>query len=92
MIFCEKFENKFFLDKSSKTCNIDEGDFNNCKLDYLINAEDDSRCTSVMYCQKTTEDNECLEYERYYLLNMNTMTCELNYAIEEEKDKFYIIV
>ena len=100
---CERCKDDYYLSRKDYLChsNKEEGPFYKCAYsdsreevctqcidDYYLGYWDD-KCTTIEGCDRSENENKCLECNEYYALNMKDNRCYRNYEIIDESKKFY---
>ena len=99
--YCDSCKNGFYLNRSDHLCysNEEKNEFYKCAIlsesGYCVECADeyytdgDNKCTKIEGCQKSENENKCLECNEYYCLDLKTGKCEYNYYIEDENKLIY---
>ena len=101
--WCSKCKNDYYLNQTEFLCrsNSDPNYFYKCAkthsginmcaecvkgyyLGYL-----DHKCSLIQGCEKSENENKCLECNQYYCLDLKNGNCVPNFKIEDENKKFY---
>ena len=100
---CEKCKDDFYLDKKDNICksNKEKGPFYKCAFsdsngeicrqcidNYYLGFSDDI-CTLIEGCDRSENENKCLECDYDYVLNLKDNRCYPNDVIEDEEYKYY---
>ena len=100
---CERCKDDFYLSRKDYLCysNSAEGPFYKCAYtdskeevctqcidDYYLGYWDD-KCTTIEGCDRSENENKCLECDEYYALNMKDNRCYPNDEINDESQKYY---
>ena len=59
-----------------------------CVKGYYLGRKD-HKCSKIEGCERSEDENTCLECNEYHCLDLKTGNCEPNYKIVDEKKKFY---
>ena len=100
---CERCKDDFYLDLKDNICksNKEQGPFYKCAFsdyngevcrqcidNYYLGYWDD-KCTPMEGCDRSENENKCLECDSYYALNLKDNHCYHNDEIQDEETKFY---
>ena len=100
---CEKCKDDYYLNKNDSLCysnkEIDnfykcaETDFSGkqcakCVENYYL-GDKDNKCSLIKSCERSENENKCIECSEYFCLDIKTGKCEYNDEIEAEDKIFY---
>ena len=100
---CERCKDDFYLDLKDNICksNKEQDPFYKCAFsdyngevcrqcidNYYLGYWDD-KCTPMEGCDRSENENKCLECDSYYALNLKDNHCYHNDEIQDEETKFY---
>ena len=100
---CERCHNNYYLNQSDYLCypNDEPGDFYKCQKtdknatycltcieDYYLGHKD-NKCTGILGCELSENENKCLECNDLYCLNVKTGKCVNNGKINKEEEKIF---
>ena len=98
---CDACKNDFYINRTDYLCysNKEKNDFYKCAIasenNYCIECIDgyyrdgENKCITFEGCQKSENENKCLECKEFYCLDLKTGKCEDNDIIENENQYFY---
>ena len=59
-----------------------------CVTGYYLGRKD-NKCSKIQGCERSENENKCLECNEYYCLDLKTGRCEYNHRIDDAEKKFY---
>ena len=100
---CDECKNDFYLNQTDNLCygNTEKNNFYKCSLtdtngDYCIRCINDyylgnidHKCNTIKGCDISENENNCVQCDDYYCLDMNTKKCVDNDIVLSEDKKFY---
>ena len=101
--YCERYKDNYYLNQTDNLCysNQEKGPFYKCAItdvyaeycmtcikDYYTGYID-NKCSKVLGCEISENEDRCLQCNEYYCLNIKTGKCEDNDIINDEDKKYY---
>ena len=101
--YCHKCKNNFYINQTDHLCysNTEKNNLYKCTRldlsgDFCVSCENDyyygfkdHKCSLIEGCDKSENENKCLECDEYHCLDVKTGKCEDNSVIKNEEGKIY---